>query len=214
MTRKAVTHRRTHHPWWPGEAGVTLERRHEMGMSWGVAGWPAPRTTPEPHPQPWLAILAIQSFQASGALPGQGQGVRGWLAPRDLLWASQPWEQVPGEKVQPVALPRSTMILVVIPSAPKCGMGGLTWMPGGPGGPGGPGIPVGPRMPSLPCKSHRRSWEQLGLGTPWPYPRAASLRDEWDHPQLSPSRPRAPVVRLVQPSLGTQGAPEEKRGVE
>lgn len=106
------------------------------------------------------------------------------------------------------------MILVVIPSAPKRGMGGLTWMPGGPGGPGGPGIPVGPRMPSLPCKSHRRSWEQLGLGTPWPYPRAASPRDEWDHPQLSPSRPRAPVVRLVQPSLGTQGAPEEKRGVE
>lgn len=34
-TRKSVTHRRTHHPWWPRRTRVTLERKkHGLGVSW------------------------------------------------------------------------------------------------------------------------------------------------------------------------------------
>lgn len=138
MTRRAATHRRTHHPWWPGGTRVTLGRkRHGLGVSWvGGSGWlpplPKPRRAPEPHPQPWLPVLAIQSFQASRALWGQGDSVRGWLALRSSggprgtcsghprIWeqiprngnrslgkGTDPWEwgQVPAEREQPAVLP-------------------------------------------------------------------------------------------------------------
>jgi len=126
---------------------------------------PAPRRAPDPHPQPGLAVLAVQSFHASGTLRGQGGGVRGWFAPRG---SGGPRGTCPGP---PQAMGRGPWAAGMassarqelredggpVPSAPRAGTGrGLTWMPGGPGGPGGPGIPVGPRMPSLPCKSHGR----------------------------------------------------------
>ena len=201
VTRKAVTHRRTHHPWWPGGARITLERERDMG--WGCPGGgcrvaappPAPRNAPEPHPQPWLAVLAIQSFQASRALWGQGEGVRGWFAPRGSggprgTCSGHPreWEQVPGEGVQAAALPRSAMIPVVLPPLPpRVAWGGV--LPGCPGVRGVRGAlasPWGhacPRCPARATGGHgsSRGWAPLGHAAEQRPNSATSPRDERCH---------------------------------
>lgn len=86
----------------PGGPGGPGSPWRERDTGWGcpwrgrVAGCPAPRRTPGPHPQPRLAILAIQSFQASRALWGQGEGVTKWLAPRG---SEHPYGTCSGQQV-------------------------------------------------------------------------------------------------------------------
>lgn len=194
----------------------------------------APRNAPESHPQPRLAILAVQSFQASGALRGQGGGVRGSFAPRGsggprgtCSGHPRPWEQVPGEGVQPVALPRSTTIPVVLPPLPP----GVAWQgsyldAGGSGWSGGPWHPRGATHALAALQEAQEVMAAAGAVHPlatlqsmWPPAQGMSgatmqPRPRGTHPQHSPSRLRALVAQLDQPSPGSRGGPKEKRGAE
>lgn len=73
-------------PGGPGSPYGERKRQTWAGDIQGLWGGAAPRAwhIPTPHPQPWLAILAIQSFQASRALQGQGRDL-GVTSPERLL---------------------------------------------------------------------------------------------------------------------------------
>lgn len=186
VTRKAVTHRRTHHPWWPRGTGVTLGRKRQgLGVSWGGCRVASPRQhTGEPRCltlSPGLPSLPSSPSKPAGPCGDKVRVSEGGLhrgavgVPEGPALGSQgmgtgPWGRNPASTQEHRDTAGSCPLYVV--------MGGLTWMPGGPGGPGGPGIPVGPRMPSLPCKSHRRVMGAARTvpcpGTPWPPLRAGA----------------------------------------
>lgn len=130
VTRKAVTHRRTHHPWWPRWSGVTLERKRDgLGVSWG-GGLP-----PCQHPgmpQSLTRSPGLPSLPSSPSKPAgpcgdkvrvsEGGLDRGALGVPEGPALGTPGhgngDRVPGEWVQPAVLPSSTMIPVVLPLLP------------------------------------------------------------------------------------------------
>lgn len=218
-----------------GDQGHPGEKEKLFG---GVLGWlPPPKTwrAPEPHPQPWLPVLAIQSFQASRALWGQGDSAMGRFALGSSGGARgtcsghpREWEQIPGNGEKSLGVGKTSLGMgtgprrweqpVAPPGAPKGDTQTGSYLDSrGSRGPGGSWHPRGASHALAALQSHRRSqgWAPepatargTGGDTTEPLPGGTHC------PCHSPSQPQALVALLDQPFLGNQGDPKGERGVE